>query len=126
MDPKEGEIIKTGNGIDLYASWMFDEGTTFTEYLVDVDFVKEEFDRDVDLELIDTDLFANQLEIHKRFLLDAALYESTIKTRSYMEDVAKYYEDNEMNEKCLMFTKLFRYFVFRKRSPADIGDSKKM
>ena len=122
---KQGEKIGTGHAIDLYDSWMFNEGNYFTEYLVDINFITEELERDADLELVDTDLFVNQYEIHRGFLTDAAKYESTLDTRRYIaRDVAKYYEDNIMNEKCRAYTNLNRYYVFRKKSPSDVTSVK--
>jgi hypothetical protein len=119
-DPEPGKPIGVGQGIDLFTSWMFEEGNYYTEYLVDLDFIKEELERDADLELVDSDLFANQRAIHKNFVTNAAKYESSIETRNYItEKVASYYEDNEMNEKCMHYSNLNRYFVFRKKSPDD-------
>jgi len=120
---KYGELIRTksgtidcGNAIDLFASWMFEDGNYQTEYLVDIDFVKQELERDCDMELVDTDLFENQLIIHRTFLTDSARYESVGETREYLANVANYYDDTEMNLKCREYTKMHRYFVFRKRT----------
>lgn len=118
-DPVPGKPIGVGQGIDLYTSWMFEEGNYFTEYLVDLDFIKEELARDADLELVDSDLFANQRTIHKNFVTNAAKYESAVETQGYIAKVASYYEDNEMNEKCMHYSNLNRYFVFRKKSQED-------
>jgi len=112
-------MIKPGSGIKVYMSWAFDEGTYQTEYLVDVDFVRKDLADDVDLELIDTDLFSNQLVINKKFLLDATRFESSAKTKKYMNDVGQYYDNSEMNNKCMQYTNLNRYFVFRKRGSTD-------
>jgi SAM-dependent methyltransferase len=116
--------IETGSAIDVFMSWAFDEGTYQTEYLVDFEFVKEDFAKDVDLELVDSDLFSNQLEVHKKFIQDATQYESSDKTKIYMAEVAQYYDDNEMNAKCLEYTNLHRYFVFRKKAITDSDISK--
>lgn len=117
---EEGERFGLGAAIDIYMSWIFDENNYQTEFMVDPDFVTEELERDADLELVDTDLFSNQLTIHKKFLQDAARYESTEETRNYMAKVAAFYQDNEMNRKSLEYSNLHRYYVFRKKSPSDI------
>lgn len=123
-DPVPGKPIGVGQGIDLFASWMFEEGNYFTEYLVDLDFIKEEFEKDADLELVDSDLFANQRTIHKNFVTNAARYESSVETQSYITSkVASYYDNNEMNEKCMHYSNLNRYFVFRKKSPDDSSNT---
>ena len=117
----EDKLIGPGSGIDVYMSWAFDEGNYQTEYLVDFEFIKKDLDQDVDLELVDSDLFSNQLIINKKFLQDATRFESSAETKDYMNNVAQYYDNSEMNNKCMMYTNLHRYFVFRKRSPNDLG-----
>jgi SAM-dependent methyltransferase len=113
------DVIGTGHGIDVHMSWAFDEGTYQTEYLVDLEFVKTELLKDSDLELVDTDTFLNQYQINKHFLSNATKFESSGETREYMSNVAQFYDNNEMNKKCLEYTNLHRYFVFRKKSPTD-------
>lgn len=110
---------KTGNAIDIHEAWKNDEGVKITEYLVDLEFIKEELERDADLELLDTDLFANQYEIHRRFISDAAHFESSEETRKYMSNVEEYYENTEMNKKCVKYTNLHRYYIFRKKEPTN-------
>ena len=43
---------KTGNAIDLYASWMFGENKYVTEYLVEPEYLIKTLLEDCDLELI--------------------------------------------------------------------------
>jgi len=114
-DPKDGEIIKTGYCIDLYASWMFDEGNYVPEYLVDLNFVKDEFEKDCDLELVDSDMFSNQMKIHKNFIVNASNFESVPETRQFLQKSAKYYEENDINKQLHIYTNLTRYMVFRKK-----------
>ena len=114
-DIKPGEKIGVGQPIDLHAAWMFNEGVYFTEYLVDVDFLAEELDRDCDMELVDTGLFQDQMAIHRQFLTDSVDYESTRDTQGYLRKTGRYYEDTDINLKCREYTNLNRYYVFRKR-----------
>lgn len=126
-DIKENETIGVGNGIDLYASWMFNEGTYVMEYLVDYKFIVEEFKKDCDLELVDSDLFSNQYHIHSEFLNDARKYESTAETSNYLKTkAAKIYSDtDEFIKKCQTYSFLNRYYVFRKINKTDIEIDKK-
>ena len=114
-DIKPGEKIGVGQPIDLHAAWMFNEGVYFTEYLVDVDFLAEELERDCDMELIDSGLFQDQMAIHRQFLTDSVDYESTRDTQGYLRKTGRYYEDTDINLKCREYTNLNRYYVFRKR-----------
>jgi len=120
---KYSEVVKTksgtidcGNAIDIFMTWMFDEGNYVTEYLVDVEFMKEELLRDCQLELVDSDLFGNQAKFNELFLKNAALYESVQETYNYLSNCREYFDENVMNSKCMEFTKFSRYMVFRKRS----------
>lgn len=115
--------IQPGSGIDVFMSWAFNEGNYQTEYLVDFDFIKKDLE-DADLELVDSDLFSNQLTVHRKFLQEAVLFESSNETKEYMANVSRYYNNSDMNNKCMQYTNLHRYFVFRKRSPTDIEDVK--
>lgn len=117
----QGKTIGTGHAIDLHAAWMFNEGVYVTEYLVDINFIRDELDKDCDMELVDEDLFKNQMAIHKRFLTDAVDYESTQDTKNYLQKTSRYYEDTDVNLKCREFTDLTRYYVFRKRGRTEAG-----
>lgn len=127
-DIKDNETIGLGNGIDLYTSWMFNEGTYVTEYLVDFNFVVQELERDCDLELVDSDMFGNHYHVHHEFLTNARKYESVKETSNYLKDKASkiYAEGDEFIEKCKTYSFLNRYYVFRKKNKTDIGNTKKM
>ena len=116
---ENNQIVGVGNPIDLHAAWMFNEGVYFTEYLVDVNFMREELLRDCDMDLVDTGLFQDQMTQHERFFKESADFESTDDTKSYLRKTRRYYEDTEINIKCRAYTNLNRYYVFRK------NDSKK-
>ena len=62
--------IGLGHAIDLYAAWMFEDGNYFTEYLVDIDFLKKDLLESCQLELIETDLYENQFNMHSSFFKD--------------------------------------------------------
>ncbi len=114
--------IGLGQAIDLYASWMFEDGTLMTEYLVDVDYLKDDLLNSCDLELIESDTFENQFNMHKSFFKDGFYsYEPNLETREFLDKVSKYYESNEINNTCYVFTKLWRYSIFRKKEVGQIG-----
>lgn len=114
VSPDKNTIMGTGNAIDVYISWFSEEGRYLTEYLVDSRFFVEELKRDCGLELIDSDNFGNQLNLHEKYLMEFAKYEETNETRKFLADVAKFYENNSVNEGCKIWNGLFRYYVFRK------------
>jgi len=108
--------IGTGLPIDVFMTWINADDNYFTEYLVDVDFLVKELEKDADLELVDTDLFINQHEILKDFFVNGVQYINEPKTKKTLTDVSQFYEINDMNNASLMYSKLSRYYVFRKKS----------
>lgn len=114
-DVNKNKIIGTGNPIDLHASWMFAEGRYVTEYLVDPDFIIGELYRDCELEIVDSDSFMNQFEIHREFFEKSYPFESVEKTRGTFSRFAEYYKPTDINKNCYIYSGLTRYYVFRKR-----------
>ena len=98
-----------------YISWFSNEGRYLTEYLVDSKFLVSEFDKDCNMELVETDGLGNQYNIHKDFFTKYAKYEEVPETQKFLLNVSKFYEKNEINEGSALWNSLFRYYVFRKR-----------
>jgi hypothetical protein len=101
--------------IDLFAAWMFESGTYVTEYLVDIKFIEQEFLKDCNMELVETELFRNQYNIHNDFFTEAYKYQSNKETLQFLEKVSHYYDDTEINKACYNFSFLHRYSIFRKK-----------
>jgi hypothetical protein len=108
--------IGLGHAIDVHNSMISHEGVYITEYLVDKNFIQEEFRVKCGLELVDSDLFSNQFEIHKDFFTDIVQFESNDKTRDgIFKNASSYYNKNDsVNLAGYEQTKLNRYYVFRK------------
>jgi hypothetical protein len=120
---KFGEIdtkktIGTSYPIDVYAAWMFEEGNYVTEYLVDIDFITKDLLETCDLELVDTDLFENQFNIHSEYFNNYCKYEENPDTHKFLKNVAEFYSQNELNEGSQKYSFLTRYSVFRKKDKA--------
>ena len=114
--------IGLGNAIDLFASWMFEEGNYVTEYLVDIDFLRKELLDSCNLEYMDSESFENQFNIHKPFFTDNICdYEPNLETREFLLKVKQYYEKTELNQYCYEFTNLHRFSVFRKKEMSQKG-----
>jgi SAM-dependent methyltransferase len=114
--------IGCGHPIDLFAAWMFEDGNYVTEYLVDIEYLKQDLLKSCDLELIETDTFKNQFNIHSSFFKDGIYeYEPNLETREFLNKVSKYYEINEINQNCYTFTNLHRFSIFRKKENKQIG-----
>ena len=117
---KFGKIDKSkpigpGHAIDLFAAWMFEDGSYQTEYLVDYKFLQEDLLKDCNMELVETDLFENHFKINKEFFLNYHKSMHNEGTRKFMSNVAQYYNETELNKTCYDYTFLQRYCIFRKK-----------
>lgn len=120
-DKKKDEIFEEGNAIDFFGAWMFQEGQFETEYLVDKRFITNEFLKDCDLELIDTDTFDSQYHMHKEFITKYAQYEDVAETRKFFMSVKEFYDEEEtdINKGCLINDSITRFYVFRKKDKVE-------
>jgi hypothetical protein len=114
-DVPEDVVMGTGNTIDVFMSWFMNDGTYQTEYLVDSRYLIDQMDKYCNLELVTTDTFDNQYELHKDFLTKYAKYEADERTRNNFFKIKAYYDDTNINKGCKFYTDLERYYVFRKR-----------
>jgi SAM-dependent methyltransferase len=110
-----------GQAIDVFNGLISNDGVYNTEYLVDRRFLEQEFLDKCNMELVETDLFENQFNIHKEYFANAVRYEENVKTKAFFEKVAEYYDQtNEVNKACFNMTKLNRFYVFRKKDNASV------
>lgn len=116
----------TGHAIDLFNGLLSNEGDYKTEYLVDKRFLEKEFLEKCSMELVETDLFQNQFNIHEQFFKNTMKYEENPKTRAFFAKAAEFYDQqNEVNKACFdALTSLHRYYVFRKKDDASTTVSK--
>lgn len=121
QEPEKNKPIGPGAAIDLFAAWMFNEGEFVTEYLVDIDYIWKDLEKDCDLEVIETDLFYNQYYIHESHFKESYKNMHNVQTLKFLSDTAKYYEDTEMNLKCRDYTFLHRYCIYKKKESANIN-----
>jgi hypothetical protein len=107
--------IKLGIAVDFHNATFQQEGKYVTEYLVQKDFMKNEFLKKCNMTLEDTDTFENLYNINKRFFEEACHKEQNEKTRQFLLDAKKFYDLNdEVNRVSYEYSKLNRYYVFRK------------
>jgi hypothetical protein len=117
--------IGVGNAIDLFAAWMFEDGTYQTEYLVDLEFIKKDLLEYCNLEIIETDLYENQYNLNKIFFTENYyMGQPNEKTREFFKNVSEYYTKSEINDICKIYTFLHRFTVFRKKDSNQKGGTK--
>lgn len=115
QDVDDDVIMGTGNTIDMYISWFMNEGNYQPEYLVDSRFLIDELDKNCDMDLITTNSFENQYIIEEEFFTKYAQYEADERTRKNFFRIADFYKSDSVNDACKVYTKLERFYVFRKR-----------
>lgn len=117
-EPEKDEKVSIGYAIDFHNALDFNEGEYRTEYLVDKNFIVEEFSKRCNLELVDTDSFENQYLIHSDFFLNEVYkYESSEKTRQFMKDVSEFFtQKTDINIASFQMSRLYRYYAFRKKT----------
>ena len=118
------KMLELGNAIDVYAAWMFNEGTYRTEYLVDLEFIKKELEESCDLELVETDLFSNHFIEQKEFFETTYKYQPNDATRKFFSDVGTFFNSTDINKACYTFSFLNRFCIFRKKDKSIIGGNK--
>jgi hypothetical protein len=117
--------VGVGHAIDFFNGLISNEGVYNTEYLVDKRFFIKEMLEKCQLELVETDLFENQFNVHRKFFTDTYKFEENPKTRAFFEKAAEYYDQaNDVNKACFLLTKLNRFYVFRKKDSANVTTSK--
>jgi hypothetical protein len=111
------DVYGIGCTIDVHNALLSQESVYVTEYLVDKRFIEEELSKKCDLELVESDLYDNQFKIHMNYFKNIAKYEEVKATRDFLMNAAEYFnQNNDINKACYEITKLYRYYIFRKRS----------
>lgn len=115
--PKDPDtILGTGYGIDIFDPTKNQIGQYYTEYLVDPKFLKHEFKKKCQMELIDSATFEELFKINKNFFTKGYYQaESVMETKIFFQEASEYYDQkNEINKACFTSTHLSRYYIFRK------------
>jgi hypothetical protein len=111
----DNDLKKTGLAVDFHNASFMMEGTYWREYLVDPDYLIEQFEKNCGLKLVDTDTFENQFYVAKHFFDNVAPFEADERTKKQFMQIAEYYNmDDEMNKSGFEMTRMLRYYVFQK------------
>jgi SAM-dependent methyltransferase len=115
LDSK-GDMNKTGLALDVHMSWVSEEGTYETEYLVSKDFMVKTMKEKCNANLIETDLFENMYNLNRPYFDVITKVEENEKNRKFYQDVAQFYGDLKGADKeSKKYSFLFRYYVFQKK-----------
>jgi SAM-dependent methyltransferase len=105
----------TGIGIDVYMSWISQEGKYIREFLVDKNFMIDTMTKRCNCRLVETELFENIYNMNRDYFKDVIQYEENKKNREFYQKVAKFYGDLKGADKeSRNYSFLFRYYIFQK------------
>jgi len=109
------EIMGVGNRIDVYMSWLQNEGTSHPEYIIDSRFLISEFKNYCNLDLVSSDTFENQYENNRDFFMHYFNFEADDRTKNNFIKRKEYYNKTSINDASKVYTNLEMFYVFRKR-----------
>lgn len=105
---------KPGQPIDVYMSWISDEGTYYEEYLVSKKLMVETMKK-AGCMLMDTASFSSLYEMNKEYFNNVINYEENQKNKKFYKDVATFYGDLKGADKeSKVYSFLNRYYIFKK------------
>jgi SAM-dependent methyltransferase len=109
----ETNLEQTGLAINVLMAWnRYDYAM---EYLVHPKFIIKELKEKANLELIETDLFGTFYELNREFFVNSTKLESVPETNKVFSNVREYYNvSSDLIKNTLKYSKLSRYYVFRK------------
>jgi SAM-dependent methyltransferase len=108
-----------GYAIDVFNAIAQEEGGHNTEYLVEKDFVINQFRKKCNMELIDTCLFEDFIKNNKKFLELMVQYEEKPEMQSYYKKLYEFYDlTKDINRASMELSKLNRMYIFKKRDDA--------
>jgi len=112
----KNKVIGIGNSIDVHNAFISHEDVYLTEYLVERRFLEKELLERCGLELVETDLFDNQFEIHREYFNNYIKYENVKETRNFLSNVSEFYnQEDNINQASFSITRLNRFYIFRKK-----------
>lgn len=123
-EDKDQKYFGVGNAIEYTNILMFSEDVFHTEYIVDKKFLERELKSKCKLNLVDTDLFENQYNIHNEFFKTSSENEINKFKREPFKEILNFYDlSDSINKACYNLMRLNRYYVFQKTESAKTGGS---
>ena len=105
---------KPGQAIDVYMSWISEEGNYYEEYLVTNKLLEDTMAK-AGCRLIDSESFKNVYEMNKPWFKDVIQYEENKRNKKFYYDVAKFFEELKGADKeSKIYSFLHRYYIFKK------------
>ena len=106
-----------GKAVDIYMSWISNEGVYLTEYLVNPDFIINSLIEKCDMELIETLTFKEIYDNSLLYLNNASTFTTADEDHlKFINATLSFYNNNpELNDILREYSFLNRYYVFKKK-----------
>lgn len=114
-DLSTDNINKTGCSYEAYLATFKKEGNTDTEYIISKSYLIDVFKKKCNLSLVETDMFYSIYKQKKHFFENIAPKEEKAELKKFLMNISEFYNmDDSVNVASLEFSKLHRYYIFKK------------
>lgn len=112
---KSDKIYGTNFSYEANVGMLQEEDSYYTEYLVSDKFIKDTLKEKCNLSLIENESFYNIYLNKESFFKDVAMKEENKQSKEFFSRISKFYDlKDSVNEAGLKFSKLHKYYVFKK------------
>lgn len=114
-DYKKDKIYGTGLSYEANVAMFQEEGSYYTEYLVCDKYIRDTLKDRCNLSLVESESFYNIYLNKESFFKDVAKKEENKKSGEYFARISNFYDlEDSINKAGLEFSKLHRYYIFKK------------
>merc|ERR1711916_140435 len=115
-----------GLGYESFVAMFKDDENFDTEYLVPEKYLIDSLRKNCNLELLEVNDFYSFYEQQRDFFSNVAPKEENRDSKNFFMKISQYYDlDNDVNRASLEFTKLHKYYIFRKNSIRKVNNIEK-
>ena len=112
---KSDKIYGTKLSYEANVGMLQEEDSYYTEYLVSDRYIRDTLRDRCNLSLIESESFYNTYLNKESFFKDVAMKEENSQSRDYFTRISKFYDlKDSVNQAGLKFSKLHKYYVFKK------------
>ena len=112
---KSDKIYGTKLSYEANVGMLQEEDSYYTEYLVSDKYIRDTLRDRCNLSLIESESFYNTYLNKESFFKDVAMKEENSQSRDYFTRISKFYDlKDSVNQAGLIFSKLHKYYVFKK------------
>ena len=125
-DYKTKDIDKTGLSYNAFVTIFMEDDNYDTEYLVTENFLKKSLSENCNMDLIESASFYDIYKQKRSFFENVAPKEENNSSKNYFMKIAEFYnQDDSINKASLEFSKLHKYYIFKRRGEINSNNKSK-